>query len=97
MQNKINSSPQFTGTRDKIGHVSGHVTSTYKVTIEGLQCCCVFIGDHLPKLSAKQIHRSSLTGTRYKKVNVQGHVTSMYKVTFEGYSAVVHQLSLRLY
>ena len=46
-QNTCKNRSRFTGTRDREGHVQGHVTLTYKVTLKGYRIdVCLFEIQH---------------------------------------------------
>ena len=77
-----------TRTRVKKGHAQGHVTLTYKVTLDSysVELYLFDIRDLKNLRNKKKDHRSSVTRIRDKKGHVQGHVTLTHRVTLEGYS-----------
>ena len=97
LQNKKDHSSSVIRTRDKKGHVQGHVTLTYKVTLDSYSVE-LYIFDILdPKnlQNKKKDHRSSVTRTRDRKGHVQGHVTLTYKVTLDSYSVEIYLFDIR--
>ena len=77
-----------TRTSDKKGHVQGHVTLTYKVTLDrySVESYLFDIRDPKNLQTKKKIIALSVTRTRDKKGHIQGHVTLTYKVTLDSYS-----------
>ena len=76
-----------TRIRDKKGHVQGHVTLIYKVTLDNYNWNHIYFDIRDPRnLQNKKDHHSSVTRTRDKKGHAQGHVTLTHRVTLDGYS-----------
>ena len=77
-------------TRVREGHAQGHVTLTYKVTLDSYSVDSYLFDIRDPKKPAKQkkkiIALASLVITRVRKGHAQGHVTLTFKVTLESYS-----------
>ena len=61
------------------GHVHGHVTLTYKVTLDRhiVELYSFDIRDPKNLRNKKKDHRSSVTRTRDKKGHAQGHVRDL--------------------
>ena len=75
---------RVTRTRDKKGHAQGHVTLTYKVTLDSFSVELSLFDIRDPrKLQHEKDHHSSVTRTRDKKGHAQGHVILIYKVTLD--------------
>ena len=76
-----------TRTRVWKGYAQGHVTLSYKVTLDSYSVDLYLFDIRDPKnLRNKKDHRSSVTRTRVRKGHTQGHVTLTYKVTLDSYS-----------
>ena len=85
-----------TRTRDKKGHAQGHVTLTYKVTLDSYSVE-IYLFDilDLKTCKTKKDHLSSVTRTRDRKVHAQVHVTLIYKVTLDSYSVEIYLFDIR--
>ena len=86
-----------TRIRDKKGHAQGHVTLTYKVTLDSYSVELYLSDIRDPKnlQNKKKDHRSSVTRTRDRKGHAQGHVTLTYKVTLDSYSVELYLFDIR--
>ena len=88
MKQKKDHRSSVTSTRVRKGHAQGHVTLTYKVTLDSYSVDLYLFDIRDPKnlRNKKKDHRSSVTRTIDKKGHVQGHVTLTHRVTLENYS-----------
>ena len=83
-----------TRTRVRKGHAQGHVTLSYKVTLDSYSVDLYLFDIRDPKnlRNKKKDHRSSVTRTRVRKGHAQGHVTLTHRVTLEklqcGFSSI---------
>ena len=79
-QKKVHRSSSST-TRDRKGHIQGHVTLTYKVTRQGysIGLCCIEFPDPKNQGNKKDVHRSSSSTTRDKN-HVIGVITSCCQI-----------------
>ena len=77
--------------RDKIDHLLGHVTLTYKVTRQE-HVSNLHVVDFLDPTNRgnKKNHVSSMHRARDKMGHLQGHVTLTYKVTRQGHLSGLH-------
>ena len=86
-----------TRTRVREGHAQGHVTLSYKVTLDSYSVNLYLFDIRDPKnlRNKKKDHRSSVTRTRVRKGHAQGHVTLSYKVTLDSYSLDLYLFDIR--
>ena len=86
-----------TRTRVRKGHAQGHVTLSYKVTLDSYSVDLYLfdIRDLKNLRNKKKDHRSSVTRTRVRKGHAQGHVTLSYEVTLDSYSVDSYLFDIR--
>ena len=79
------------------GHAHGHVTLSYKVTLDSYSVDLYLFDIRDPKnlRNKKKDHRSSVTRTRVRKGHAHGHVTLSYKVTLDSYSVDLYLFDIR--
>ena len=86
-----------TSTSVRKGHAQGHVTLTYKVTLDSYRVDLYSFDIRDPKnlRNKKKDNCSSVTSTRFRKSHAQGHVTLTYKVTLDSYSVDLYLFDIR--